>query len=675
MGLIFAFLLYQNKKATFGKKQRLALGTIRFLTASILSFLLLSPILQYIKNKEEKPTILFLLDNSASQKYAFKKIDSIAYRKSIQSLSEKLSQDYILKPYSIGERLKDSFLFQYNENSTDLSTALETAITAHENTNLAAVILASDGIYNQGSSPLAMSYPYSGTIYTIGVGDTILQKDALVARVFANKVVYIGDQFAIRSDIAAYGCAGNNLTISVFSHTANRVIASQTVNAIEARFSKSIETIIDARSAGMQRFTITVSKVDGEQNTVNNSQDVVVEVLDNKEKILIVGNSPHPDLYALQEALTKNKNYKVSTTTADKLNASAALDYNLLILHNIPSVTYNASSIIEQAKRLGISIWYIVGSQSAIPLINKTQSAVQISPRGSQQDVQATVNTNFSYFTLPTQRNLTQLPPLSAPFASYSTGPGAQSFLQQKIGSVNTDYPLLILQQQSEGRVALLLGEGLWRWRMYDFLQHKNHNLVDEYITKTAQYLSTKQDRQPFRVSLAKNVYTESEPISFDAELYNNNYELINTPDVSLTIKAEGGQTWKHTLNKNGNSYSLNIGNLAAGKYNYTTSTSFNGKAHTASGNFTVIAQNIEQVNTTADFGMLNQLAKDHNGEFVVAQQLENLYDKIKKNQDIKPIIKSDTFSEPLINWKWLFAALIGLLSLEWFLRKRSGNY
>ncbi len=648
---------------------------LRFLTVSTLAFLLLAPILRYIQNKEEKPTIVFVQDNSASQKFAFKKTDSIAYRNNVNKLIEELKKDYRVKEYSIGNELTDTLRFNYNEQSTDIASSLELLMTTLENENLGGIILASDGIYNKGISPLSIGYPYKGTLYSIGLGDTTVQKDALVARVFANKIVYLGDQFVIRSDVSAYACKGSSMTVSVFSHNTNRVISSQNFTANDDRFSKSIELILDAKTAGIQHFTINISNVDGEQNTSNNSQDVYVEVMDSKESILILANAPHPDVYALKEALTKNKNYKVEVSTADKLKTSIN-DYNLIILHNLPSVSYNANSVIDQAKKMGISLWYIVGSQSAIPLLNKNQTCVQINPRGmGANDVQGVLNTDFSYFTINNANTVKSLPPLSTPFGDFTAGPSTQILMKQQIGNVGTNYPLWAMQQSSGGKTGILAGEGIWRWRMYDYNQHKNHNLVDDYILKTAQYLSVKQDKRQFRTMMQKSVFSESEAVVFDAELYNENFELINTPDVTLNIVDENNKKSTFTMNKESNSYSQNVGNLAAGKYSYTASTSFNGKTQTSGGNFTIIAQNIEEVNTTADFGMLNELSKNYGGELVYPSNIMSIQEKLKTNKSVKTMLRSTVNTDPLINWKWLFAALIAFLSIEWFIRKRSGNY
>jgi hypothetical protein len=389
----------------------------------------------------------------------------------------------------------------------------------------------------------------------------------------------------------------------------------------------------------------------------------------------LIANAPHPDVFALRDALSKNKNFKVDVQMAERAKASMN-DYSLLVLHNLPSVKYNVASLSEEAKRLGISVLYVVGSQTSIPLFNASQNALQIVSRGGTvNDAQGLLNNDFSYFTINSNQQVSSLPPLASPFGDYKTGISTQVLMWQKIGNATTTYPLWMMQQGSSARTGVIAGEGIWRWRLFDFNQHKNHNLVDDYMLKTAQYLAVKQDKEKFRVQVSKSVFSESEPISFDAELYNENFELINTPEVNIVLSNGSSKGDGYTMNKMESSYSLTLTNLSSGNYNYKATTSFNGKSYSASGSLVVVGQNLEAMNTTADFGMLNQLAKNYEGEFVFANQIESLADKIKKNQQIKPLLRANIQNDPLINWKWLFGLFIAFLALEWFVRKRTGNY
>ena len=210
---------------------------------------------------------------------------------------------------------------------------------------------------------------------------------------------------------------------------------------------------------GVKHYSVTVSKVDGEQNILNNTQDVYVEVLDNKENVLILANAPHPDINAFKEALSKNKNYKIDIAMADKPITNIN-DYNLIILHNLPSTTFNASSILDQAKSLGISVWFIVGNQTVVPIFNQYQTALQIVPRAmSSNEVQAEVNKDFTYFTINQNdaNELSKLPPLSNIFGDYKIGANAQTLLFQKIGSMSTQYPLWCMQATGLAKILSLI--------------------------------------------------------------------------------------------------------------------------------------------------------------------------------------------------------------------------
>jgi len=511
-------------------------------------------------------------------------------------------------------------------------------------------------------------------MYAVALGDTTLQKDVQVSRVYHNRMVYLGDQFSLRTDMAAFAANGNDIECKIYHHNTRQTIASKHFMINQNRWAKSDETILNATQAGIQHYTISVSVLNGERNVANNTRDVYVEVTDSKQKVLILAAAPHPDLFALKEALSQNKNYTVQVQLADK-PVNDAGSYNLIIFHNLPSSKYSLNGLFEQIKRSGISVWYIVGAQTALPAFNQLQNALEITARSqTMNEVQGLLNPSFSYFTMNPAVSFGALAPLSAPLGDFKAGPNTQVLMQQKVGSLTTLFPLWILQQNSNGRVGVLAGEGVWRWRLYDYQKNANHKMVDDYLSKCVQFLSVKHDQSPFRIATSKKVFSEGEPVSFDAELYNDNYELVNTPDVFLEVKDSSGHVLKYNLNKGINTYSLNMGTMASGSYSYTARTQFNSKNFSGSGAFLVSSQNYEEMNTTADYGLLNQLAKEHQGELIYPSTLKELAEKIRKNPQIHTIIRSQADTDPLINRKWLFFILLVSLALEWFIRKRSGT-
>ena len=198
---------------------------------------------------------------------------------------------------------------------------------------------------------------------------------------------------------------------------------------------------------------------------------------------------------------------------------------------------------------------------------------------------------------------------------------------------------------------------------------------IRDRLGKSVQYLSLKEDKRKFRVSLDKNIFNENEQIIFDAELYNQSYELINEPDASLIIKSSDGKDYNFTFNKSGNSYRLNAGLLPVGNYSYVAKTFSNGEDLSYNGQFSVRPIQLELYETTANHGLLKLLSEKYGGEMVAPADIASLSSLIKDKGNVKPVIYETSKTRSVINLKWLFFVLLALLSLEWFMRRYHGAY
>ena len=234
---------------------------------------------------------------------------------------------------------------------------------------------------------------------------------------------------------------------------------------------------------------------------------------------------------------------------------------------------------------------------------------------------------------------------------------------------------LLAIGETNGIRTGVFLGENVWKWRLFDFLQNQNHEIFDEVFGKTVQYLSVKEDKRKFRITLDQNIFNENEAVTFGAELYNDNYELINDPDVSMVIRNRDGKEFTYTFNRLGKGYSLNAGILPVGNYTFRATTSFNGQSLSFDGKFSVRPIQLELFETTANHAVLRQLSQKFGGETVLPADMTSIAEKIKSKETVKPVMYSTSKTSPLINLKWIFALLAGLLAAEWFLRRYFGAY
>ena len=681
LGLVFAFVLYTRSKSFDENPKWLTwlLGFVRFLTVSLLAVLLLSPLLKSIVTETKKPVIVLAQDQSESISANLKGEEMVAYQQNFQALKASLDEKYDVKEYAFGNGVREGIDFTFGDKVSNISELMKSLYDLYSNQNLGAIVLASDGIFNEGSNPIYASTKISAPIYTVALGDTTVQKDLLIKRVFHNKIAYLGDKFTIQVDVSAQNCAGNNtkLSVSKVGDGSSTKVKDFDIKIDKNDFFTTKEIILDANKAGVQRYRITVNKVTNEVTTSNNSKEIFVDVLDARQKILILANAPHPDLSAIKQSLIKNKNYQVTIEYIKNQSLNVA-GYDFAILHQIPSKTNDGSAALQKLYERNTPRLYIVGSQSDISKISSAQSILGIKSNGnSGNDIQANVNPNFSLFNID-DKILSELPnfaPLKAPFGEFDQKGNAEVLLFQRIGKVDTQYPLLLFGEQNGLKIGVLAAEGIWKWRLFDYLQHQNHDMIDEVIGKSVQYLSLKEDKRKFRVSVNKNIFKENEKIYFDAELYNESYELINDPDASLVITNSEGKNFNFTFDKSNKSYTLNAGFFEVGDYKFRGITMNSGKELTYNGQFSVQPIQLESYATTADHGLLRMLSEKHGGEIVYPDQIGSIATLISGKETVKPTIYQTSKTRSVINIKWIFFILLFLLTLEWFLRRYFGSY
>jgi len=681
LGLFVTFILYFRDKTfkDYSKGLKWVMGIIRFLTVTLLSMLLLSPLLKSLLTETRKPVVVLAQDQSESIISEMSEEEQAEYKNKIQQLSTELAKDYDLKEYAFGSEVREGIDFNFTDKVSNISEFVKSLYDLYSNQNLGAVVLATDGIYNEGSNPIYASTKLAAPIYTIALGDTTAQRDIIIKRVFHNKIAYLGDKFSIQIDVSAFNCLGSNTTLSVskIENGATNRISQFPVNINKNDFFTTQEVILDANQAGVQRYRISVNAVENEVTTANNTKDIFVDVLDARQKILLLANSPHPDLTAIKQAISTNKNYDITKKYITDPNLNVA-GYDFVVLHQLPSKTSDAASVISVLNRQKTPRLYIVGSQTDLNRFNGQQSVISISGDGrNTNDVQAQVANDFSLFTLDDRikNELPKFAPMLAPFGEFKPGGNAQTFLYQRIGKVDTKFPLLIFGDKDNIKTGVLCGEGIWKWRLFDYLQNQNHEVYNEVISKSIQYLSVKEDKRKFRVSINKNIFSENESIIFDAELYNQSYELINEPDATLVIKNSEGKEFNFTFNKTAKAYTLNAGLFPVGNYTFKGATFSNGEQLTYDGQFSVQPIQLEVFETTADHGLLRLLSDKYGGAVIYPDQITGIAQLIKDKGSVKPIIYETSKTRSVINLKWIFFILIGLLILEWFLRRYFGEY
>lgn len=673
---IAAILYYKERNSDFNMMTRRILALVRGIAVFLIAFLLLSPMVKTTTRRLEKPIVIMAMDNSESILIGK---DSSYYKgeflKRWGDLAEKLSKKYDLQAYSYSDELKPGIPAGYTGKQTDMGQLFDEIGTRYANRNVAALIIAGDGLVNRGADPLYASEKAAYPVVTVALGDTSRHKDLLISRVVYNQVAYLGNDFPVEISVSAYRCAGQNATLTVWDEKSIKLF-SQQFSIPSAEFSKTFPVKITAAESGTRRYRAALSIFQDEISRTNNTRDIFIDVLDGRQKILLAASSPHPDIAAIRQAVEANPNYQVVQQSSSD-DAGDLHQYDLVILHQLPSLTDAAVPLLGKIRETKVPVLYIIGRQSNLAAFNQLKAGLSVTSAGSStNEAYAALNDNFPLFSLPEEvKNVIAImPPLSVPFGQFQGATASEVLMNQRIGTVTTPMPLILFSQGIESKSGVIAGEGLWRWRMSCFMKTGNHKAFDELFSKMIQYLALKADKSRFRV-MGEKSYLENEQVTFDAELYNESYELVNNPEVKLIVTDSSNKSYPFLFSRASSAYTLNAGSFPPGRYNYQADVVFDNQAMQKRGTFTVVPINIETLNTVADHNLLYNLAVRHQGIMVYPDKLNQITDFLANREDIKTIAYFQKRFTDLVNIGWVLALIIVLLGAEWFIRKRAGGY
>ena len=159
------------------------------------------------------------------------------------------------------------------------------------------------------------------------------------------------------------------------------------------------------------------------------------------------------------------------------------------------------------------------------------------------------------------------------------------------------------------------------------------------------------------------------------AEFYNASFDLTTSPEIAFYLTNAEGVSTEYTFGKNEKDYTLDLGTLNQGVYNWKASAKYSGLNHKKSGSFIVENRSVEDLETHANHNILEQISTKSKGQFYTLNKTEKLINEIENRKDIVNVSYQESIFLKLIDWKLLLVGIVFLLSIEWFVRRYSGLY
>lgn len=667
---IISFLLY-SKKAPWNQLTNKVLALLRFVLAFGLFFLLLNPLLKQFVKTTEKPKIVISLDNSRSMNHIVDSLEMNNTRLALRTLEDRLLGRGYAVDKMAGDQSIDSFdSLRFDKEKTDLTGWIRNVESKYENQNVVGMYVVSDGNFNTGIAPSYASFDVP--IFTIGVGDTTQVKDIELLDIQFNKIVYQGNKFPVQLDIMNHGYNSSNTAVSLY-RSGKKVISKQCElkNGLSQVFFE-----LDADYEGLQKYLVKVDPLPDEQITENNFRSMYFDVIDGKQKIVIVAPAPHPDLKTLRVIIEKNKNYEVELVTSN-IEKLQNTKFDLAIVHTPNDRLNRTANFITKLKNAQVPIMYIMGASTVVRNFSKAEQSLSLNQNGSQRDnINGAFNNEFNLFSLPsfTNERLEQFIPLSVPYGDVRLNETAQVLLYQKVGSVVTNKPLVYVDESNGQKVAVWLADGMWQWRQQEFAINDNSQVIDAVIANLVKFMSTKTDKRKFKFYPKKNEYTTQERVVFDTEIYNEVYERVYDVEISVKLTDEAGDNKSYTFVPSSNYSVLEIANLKEGIYKYEAVATLGGKDEKVRGSLIVKELKLEEMVQKANFDVLDNMATNSQGHFFTLSEVPEMMNQIDQ-MNHTGVLHQEEQNLSIINVYWILLLIILLVSSEWFIRKYNGGY
>lgn len=643
----------------------LLISSLRFLTLFFLLFLLLKPAISFLRNVKEKPLLIIAQDNSVS---LIKNKDSLyyndEYRESLDNSIAALEQKFQIERFTFGSNVTKDGEIDFSETHTYISGIFDYIDRNYTYKRPAAMLLLTDGIYNAGINPRykLTSYP----VYTVALGDTVQYPDVYIKNIECDKFNFINTIFPVKAEIAAIKQNGKRIKC-VLKENGNILEEKQ---LLIDRDNYLTEVIFDvtAKQKGVAKYTVDLQTEFTEHSRENNLATVFVNIIDNSGDISIYYSAPHPDIAAVTDAIKVSGMYRC--TAYNMSDPIGELKTNLIIMHNPEPGNPNFQKIVEWATKHKVSIWYIQTNRENISRLARFTNEFTVD-FSTEMNEYATINFNrdFPFFEFTEQEisGFADYPPLVVPFGEIKTNAG-RSLFTQKIKTTATSNGMFSFYDNGNSRRCYIWGDGLWKWRLYSYRENGNHDLFNTLVNKTINYLAAQRGTERF-IHDVKPLYDEMENAVVNVELYNDSYELVNTPDVNIILKY-GDKEFNYILNRNGDKYRIDLGNLPAGEYNFILSTNLKGEKFEKKGNFYVRTQNPELNNVVADKQLLKEIAENSGGKMIEVSNLKHLTANLNADAHFKPVYKSEIKYIEFGEIGILGIILLILICTEWFLLK-----
>lgn len=335
--VILAVLTYRRVRVNEGRlRDRVILTSLRVVTLAVVLFCLFRPTLVVRAAVNQQNVVAVLLDDSKSMQIADwagkPRADFIRQQFGAASspLLKSLSDRFIVRVFRFSSttgRIAEVKDLGFDGAQTRLGSALDGAREELAGLPVSGVVLVSDGADTSEASLQTALLGMKASklpVFTVGVGSEKLPRDVQIDRVSTPRTVLKDASLMLDVVVTNTGYAGRTVTVDVEDD--GRIIGSQKVQLPSDGSPASVKVRATAAESGPRLFTFKVAPQDGEIVTQNNVRESLINVRDERARLLYYEGEPRWEMRFLRRAVADDKNLLVVTLQRTADNKFMRLD-------------------------------------------------------------------------------------------------------------------------------------------------------------------------------------------------------------------------------------------------------------------------------------------------------------------------------------------------------------
>lgn len=606
--------------------------------------------------------------------------------------------------------------------STNIARGIRDSAKSVAGSPMAAVVVISDGQNTSGDDPMAAAakcLEKGAPVFAVGVGDASPLRNLRLSDLWVPENAFKGDPLLVQATLESKGMESEQATLELLVKESGaagegEVVAKSVADLGAETQVKTVGFKYLPPKAGKFVYTVRALPLPNELIDTDNEKSAVVNVLDEKLRVLLIAGAPCWDYQMVKNLLARDQTVDLSCWL-QSMDPDMPQDGNTVIvrLPDKPEELFRYDAVVMMdpdpaefndawvgalkqymSEHAGGLLW-MPGPQFATRFLSlartaKIREVLPVEFSSLQSDILDVVGGEFDkpwplvitaegadHPLLQIDKDKSardtweNMPGIYWSFQADCAKPGAQTLAEHsnpRLKSGNRARPLIVAGRYGAGRSIYLGFNGSWRWRK------ASEKYFDQFWIQAVRYLlegRLSHGRGNGRLLTDRDAYSIGDKVALSATLLDAKYEPLAVEKLAVQIVPQGQDPFEVQLRPVEGKPGVYEGSFEARHLGLCEAKAiFNdgGKETALVKQFTVSIPNVEFADPRMNRELLTELAAAGGGKYFDLKNLRELPAALPDQRETiiireKPVELWDT--------NRLLLLMTALLTLEWALRKR----